>query len=165
MNSTSTGSSSSSTSTPASSSGGHSGLSGGAIAGIVIGAVAVLLLAAGLFYFAGRTKTLTDHAMGKPNAHNAGAIQGPMSQNPDIGPWSPALPTAQNDHRFSGMTAYSQYGSPHGGATGYSEAPSMGTEHKFTSPPIQQGAFPNLHHSVELPGDAPPVSEAPAGKG
>jgi len=58
----------------------HSGLSGGATAGIAVGAVAVAILAALLFFLLGRTKTLKEMlhhnnntASGQPGMRDAGA--------------------------------------------------------------------------------------------
>lgn len=60
----------STTATAASSGSHHSGLSGGAIAGIAIGAAAVALMAAALLYLCGRNKALSDYIGGGRRRNN-----------------------------------------------------------------------------------------------
>jgi hypothetical protein len=149
-------------------------LSSGAIAGIVIGGVVVLLLAAALFYFVGRSKTYRDILGGKgstvPGGHG--------SQMGDLGPWSPAGPISPGlpDQRFSTVTtAYSQVQGPtQGRFIGYNRqtgAPEFAADGRESlqpgadlvggfSPQLRAGGLaPNEHLSAELPGDAPTVAE------
>ena len=160
----------SATNSAASSSSSH--LSGGAIAGIVVGVIFVLLLAAALFYFVGRSKTYRDILGGKGSS----APGGQGSQMGDLGPWSPAGPMspALPDARFSGTTAYSQVQGPiQGRFIGYNtqtgepefaaddpEGLQHGNMLGGFSPQLGGGGFvPNKHVSVELPGDGPVVAE------
>jgi len=122
-------SNSTTTATPAAST--HHSLSGGAIAGIVIGALAVLSLAAGLFYFMGRSKTYKD--MFKSSRSNDGGMSqvgdnvGPWSPGPHGGVGAPVNPYRDNpagqqtgayqDHRISHMTYNSQMTAPSDGGT------------------------------------------------
>jgi hypothetical protein len=151
-------------------------LSGGAIAGIVIAGVAVLALAAALFYFIGRSKTYKDMFTGK---HSVTA--GNASQVGDgLGPWSPAPPVAATnstnypDHRISHMTQYSQapsdatfvgYNRQTGAPEFASEAPlsEHGTyQHRSVqgSPLVNQGPFqPNKRETFELPASTPEPSK------
>ena len=148
-------------------------LSGGAIAGIAIGAIFVLLLAAALFYFVGRSKTYRDILGGKGSS----APGGHGSQMGDLGPWSPAGPMSPRvpDTRFStGTTVYSQMQGPtQGRFLGYNRqtgAPEFtaddpdGLQHGNMlggfSPQLGGGGFvPSKHLSAELPGDGPTVAE------
>jgi len=149
-------------------------LSGGAIAGIVIGAIVVLFLAAALFYFVGRSKTYRDILGGKASSGQGGQ----SSQMGDLGPWSPAGPVSSGlpDPRFSTVTtAYSQvHGPTQGRFIGYNRqtgAPEFTTDGPEGlqpspdlvggfSPQLRGGGFvPNEHVSAELPGDAPAVAE------
>lgn len=147
----------------------HSSLSGGAIAGIVIGGLAVLAIAAALFYFMGRSKTYKD--MFKASRGSEGGAG--MSETGDrVGPWTPGphgqatVPYQDNpsistpsqgyqDHRISHMT-YNSMAAPSEGGTfvGYNrntgepefaaEAPAdtSGAQYSTHSSPAQkQGGF------------------------
>ena len=76
----------------------HSGLSGGAIAGIVVGSVAVLLLAAALFFYVGRTKSLKQALAYKSNTEAARSSLPPPPPTKDM-IYSP-------DHPFGATTPY-----------------------------------------------------------
>jgi hypothetical protein len=79
-------------STPAPS-GGSSKLSGGAIAGIVVGAVAFLAICAALFFFVGRTKSLKEVLERKDatvNKNTPGGEAGPNMTNPMSPGFAPA---------------------------------------------------------------------------
>ena len=148
----------------------HSSLSGGAIAGIVIGGLAVLALAAALFYFMGRSKTYKD--MFKSSRHGGSEGGAGMSETGDrVGPWTPgphgqpATPYYDNpsvsspsqgyqDHRASHMTYNSMAPSDVGTFVGYNrntgepefaaEAPAdtPGAQYSAHSSPAQkQGGF------------------------
>jgi hypothetical protein len=84
----------------------HHSLSGGAIAGIVIGGVVVLALAAALFYFIGRSKTYKDMWKG----HKSETAGNASAAGDNIGPWTPAPAMGSGHHpnRMSNMTQYSQ---------------------------------------------------------
>ena len=102
---------SSSTSTPAVSEVHHHGLSGGAIAGIVVGGVAFVLICALLFFFVGRTKTLKDvmkyrDSMG-PNAGQNGHGDFPAPSTPGFqGAFSPGQNRQTVD--YSALPPYGQ---------------------------------------------------------
>jgi hypothetical protein len=143
----STAPTSSPTSSPAPSHGVHIG--GGAIAGIVVGAVAFLILAAALFFFIGRTKSL------KEMMHRKDAtVSRPMSEtthwNGSQHPGSPGFPPSP----FS--PAHSQMGFDQGG-----QLPPYG-QHNATdahpsgwlSPTGQQQPMAETKYS-----DNPPVHE------
>jgi len=125
--------------------GSHHSLSGGAIAGIVIGGVVVLALAAALFYFVGSNKTYKDVL--KANRSDG---QGPgMSQAGDnVGSWTPvpagnpASSTAYADHRISNMT-YNSVAPSEGTFIGYNRntgAPEFAAEAAAEQPGPQYGA-------------------------
>ncbi|KAF2811662.1 uncharacterized protein BDZ99DRAFT_569648 [Mytilinidion resinicola] len=91
----------------------HSGLSGGAIAGIAVAAVAAILICGLLFFYMGRTKSLKDVLK-----RNSATI--PMSnapQDPNF-PGYGYMPQQQHDYRQSNLPPY---GSPYTGPP--SEAP------------------------------------------
>jgi hypothetical protein len=147
----------------------HHSLSGGAIAGIVIGGIAVLAVAAALFYFMGRSKTYKD--MFKASRGSEGGAG--MSETGDrVGPWTPGphgqatVPYQDNpsittpsrgyqDHRISHMTYNSQMTAPSDGTfVGYNrntgepefaaEAPSDAPGAQYSahsSPALKQGGF------------------------
>ncbi|KAI9657149.1 MAG: hypothetical protein M1821_003315 [Bathelium mastoideum] len=74
----------------------HSGLSGGAIAGIVVGVLAVLLLAAALFFYLGRAKSLKQalaYSTTKANNNNARSSQPPPSARDMTYSPEPAFPS------------------------------------------------------------------------
>ncbi|KAE9989856.1 hypothetical protein EG327_002158 [Venturia inaequalis] len=140
-------STSASTSTPTStSSASHpahkSTLSAGAIAGIVIGALAILAIAAALFYFMGRSKTYKDMFASSRHGNGSehpGVPQSEMGMSDRVGPWNPgptgaaaagAAPYQDNpngsvsglgsqDHRISQMTYNSVAQSNSGTFVGY----------------------------------------------
>jgi hypothetical protein len=167
----------------------HSSLSGGAIAGIVIGGLAVLALAAALFYFMGRSKTYKDMF----KSSHQGSQGGPgMSEAGDrVGPWTPGphghatTPYQDNpsistpsqgyqDHRISHMT-YNSMAPSDGTFVGYNrntgepefaaEAPAdtAGAQYSAHSSPAQkQGGFhpqPQFQPSAPIPEQR--VYEAP----
>jgi hypothetical protein len=155
---------------------GHHGLSGGAIAGIVIGAVAVLVLAAALFYFMGRSKTYKD--MFKANQSARSETAGTASQAGDgSGAWA-ALPVAGSgghQNRQSYMTQYSQTPSDATfvGYNRHTGAPEFATEAPIAehgqyqyqsahgSPQLQQSVFPqNKRETFELPASTPEAPRA-----
>ena len=81
----------------------HSGLSGGAIAGVVIGGVAVLLLAAALFYYIGRNGRLKQALTNNENRYSD-AIAGRASFSPPPPPAKDMThtnnqPSYQSDHK------------------------------------------------------------------
>jgi hypothetical protein len=151
-------------------------LSGGAIAGIVIGSIAVLALAAALFYFVGRSNSYKDII----KRSEAGGAASSTGGDNNIGPWSPAAqsPTPNLsagavpwDNRFSGQTAYSQVISrPEGAFIGYNrqtgapefaaEAP-MAEKSQKEAPAAHPATEPqsNQETTYELPGETPPVAE------
>ncbi|QDS76792.1 hypothetical protein FKW77_002284 [Venturia effusa] len=116
-------------------------LSGGAIAGIVIGGLVVLAIAACLFYFMGRSKTYKDmfKASRGGSEHPGGMSE--AGGNDRVGPWTPgphgAIPTqsyhdnnnnpslshhgsqSYQDHRISQMTYSSMAPSHTGTFVGY----------------------------------------------
>jgi len=116
--------STSSAPTPAPSGGSHK-LSGGAIAGIVIGAIAFLAICAALFYFVGRSKSLKEvlkrqDATVKPNqpdthqsmtTYGAGGLASPgFSQNQSSGFPSPTPYSSPNDgYGFNSPPQYGQH--------------------------------------------------------
>jgi hypothetical protein len=121
---------------PASASPG-SNLSGGAIAGIVIGALFVLALAVGLFYFVSRslaqkrkressTTTTTEKAHLDPNAYN--------NQHASWSPYPSPNPVTQ----FEGQYHHHPYYSP-------SQSPE---QLRVSSPP-----------AIEMPADRPVIAE------
>ncbi|KAF2397176.1 hypothetical protein EJ06DRAFT_533357 [Trichodelitschia bisporula] len=101
-------------------------LSGGAIAGIVIGAVLVLLLAGALFFFIGRSATYKSFLKkGVPDQSTGAPSQ--MGEQPGPMPWSPVPGLAPSsggqsagpyaNHRFSDMTYATQQTNPSDGGT------------------------------------------------
>jgi len=83
-----------------------SGLGTGAIVGIVIGGVALLALAGGLFYFFGRSKTLseqlrhsrTPNTGAPPNQDNTQGYGGPNSRHTSfLPPYAQVVPHYQNE--------------------------------------------------------------------
>lgn len=133
------GASSTATATPSASSTPtvHKSLGGGAIAGIVIGGLAVLAIAAALFYFMGRSKTYKD--MFKASRGGSDHPGGQSESGDRVGPWKPgphgtaAAPYQDNpslsqggsqsggyqDHRISQMTYNSMVPSNSGTFVGY----------------------------------------------
>lgn len=142
----------------------HSSLSGGAIAGIVIGGIVLLAIAAALFYFMGRSKTYKDMF----KASRGGSDQPGLSESGDrVGPWTPGphgnvtAPYQDNpslsqgsqgyqDHRVSQMTYNSVAPSNAGTFVGYNrntgepefaaEAPAdtSGAQYSAKSSPAQK---------------------------
>lgn len=124
-------------------------LSAGAIAGIVIGALSVIVLAALLFFFWGRTKSLKDEVERKESklADSSGTQQQP---HPDPAPFqqysmvqSQAMsPHAQSYHGHNASVSSAGYFSPT--HTNQQQQPHQGQEHKYTSPTMaQHPAFSN----------------------
>jgi predicted lipid-binding transport protein (Tim44 family) len=140
--SSSTSSTSAATTTPAAADSHHddggSGLSGGAIAGIVVGVVAFLAILGALFFYIGRSKTLKETL-----DRNAATAAPSNSQNPEMqqggaGMFSPA----HNEYRDSNMTAYEhppQYPYPAKGSPLPHEAGSL----RAMSPHPYPGEFPS----------------------
>lgn len=162
------------------------GLSGGAIAGIVIGGLAVIALAGALFYYVGRSKAYKDafqsrgseaagntSTTGEKSAHVAQWVQPP--------PNAPATTTSgYTDNRVSYMTQPPQAGHPSASFVGYNrntgepefaaEAPVQRQQHQSwmssntSSPGMNQGPFqstPLLHQgqAFEMQGDSPQRAE------
>jgi hypothetical protein len=100
-----------STSTASSDSGSSHGvhLSGGAIAGIVIGAVAFLALAAALFFYVGRTKSLKEMMHRKDDAA-ARPDDGVSNWNGSQHPGSPGFPPVPFSPAPSNTEFYGQQG-------------------------------------------------------
>jgi hypothetical protein len=89
------------------------GLSGGAIAGIVVGAVSFLIICAALFFFMGRTKSLKEVMK-----RNDATVKTTPRPGPDYHygpPGSPGFPpgapfSPDNSHaEFAGLPSYSQH--------------------------------------------------------
>jgi len=166
----------STTSNGQSNNGGSHRLSGGAIAGIAIGAVAILLLAAALFYFIGRSKTYKDmfKASKSETAGNASTTGENVAQwNPP--PGGAPSSTSYPDNRFSHMTYNSQATAPSDATfVGYNrntgapefanEAPGAAQYHSpHASPLPHQQSFahspPTKNNTFEMPGDIPAPQE------
>jgi hypothetical protein len=123
---------------PAPSGGSHK-LSGGAIAGIVIGAIAFLAICAALFYFVGRSKSLKEvlkrqDATVKPNqpdthqsmsTYGAGGLSSPgFSQNQSSGFPSPTPYSSPNDgYGFNSPPQYGQHYATDQHPSGWSSPP------------------------------------------
>jgi hypothetical protein len=88
-------------------------LSGGAIAGIVVGAVAFLVICAALFFFVGRTKSLKEvlkrndaTVANKTTPNTPGTEFGtPGPQSPGFSPFSPT----QNHAEYGNVPPYGQH--------------------------------------------------------
>jgi len=114
-----------------------SGLGTGAIVGIVIGGVALLALAGGLFYFFGRSKTLseqlrhsrTPNTGAPPNPDPNQGYGGPNSRHTSfLPPYAQVVPHYQNEAKPPSVQEAD------GGAfTGYGHAP-----HQAVSPEMRQ---------------------------
>lgn len=101
----------------------HSGLSGGAIAGIVVGAVAFLVLCAALFFHVGRTKSLKDVIKDRET------LKSPDGQYPryhDV-PFSPNMQYAEAGMGGVPAPAYGQHNATDGAYYGgYAEPQGQG---------------------------------------
>ncbi|KAF2672338.1 hypothetical protein BT63DRAFT_422820 [Microthyrium microscopicum] len=155
-------------------------LSAGAIAGIAVGAAVVVILAAALCYFVGRSNTYRE-VIKDQNTRSDGV---PSEIGGNAGYGSPQsasqTPHPYQDHRVSGQTAYTNMShvSPQveaGTFMGYNrntgapefatEAPSGGQEQSYKSHPghtSMQSAYGDPQHqqqTYELPGEHPQVAE------
>lgn len=103
------------TSTPAASNNSSHKLSGGAIAGIVVGSVAFLIVCAALFFFIGRSKSLKEvlhrqDAAATPDPHMSqyghGGLGSPGFPSPQLQPYpSPG----QSDYGYNSPPMYGQH--------------------------------------------------------
>ncbi|KAF2878297.1 hypothetical protein BDV95DRAFT_479492 [Massariosphaeria phaeospora] len=98
------GASGSPTAAPAASGGRHSSLGSGAIAGIVVGAVAFLVICAALFFYVGRTKSLKE-VLNRKNATVS------TTGHDNFGPKSPGYPYSpvHNQADYNNLPPYAQH--------------------------------------------------------
>lgn len=94
-----------------------SGLSAGAIAGIVIGAVGAFALVGLLFFFVGRRKKSREQKEAEA-AVAAAAAAAPPPQDPHMSMYDPGNPPMY-DQRYSTMSGMSSPGYDHYGKTGH----------------------------------------------
>jgi hypothetical protein len=126
-----------------------SGLSAGAVAGIVVGAISVVVLAALLFFFGGRTKTLKDEVERKDAsvARRTGTDTGStaMLETPLK---SPGVVSGYATTYNSGVSSY---------------FPGTHQKHNYTSssPPTQQHHIHSPPHTFTSP-TSPTISELPS---
>ncbi|TLD31829.1 putative extracellular serine-rich protein [Venturia nashicola] len=154
---------SSSTATPSSTSDAShpahkSSLGGGAIAGIVVGAIAILAIAAALFYFMGRSKTYKD--MFASSRHGGGVAsehpQSEMGRNDRVGPWIPnpsSIPPYTDNPSVSGHGSQSRGGS-------YQDHRISQMTYNSMAPSTAEGTFVGYNRNTGEPEFA---AEAPAG--
>jgi hypothetical protein len=133
---------------PSSDSNHHGGISGGAIAGIVVGAVAFLVMCAALFFYVGRAKSLKE--MVKHKDKEAAAAPPPPPPPPA------AAPTKQSDPHMSFAPSSSYRGAspePHASYNAHSS-------YRGASPDpyrSQAGTYPGSH-----PGSPGPYPGSPS---
>ena len=127
----------------------HSGLSGGAIAGIAIGAAAVAIMAGALIYLCGRNKALSDY------------IGGGKRRNPlDRGSYMPSeagyrgpVPPMSGPKYFSGTTVTEQ---PNSGLSSPYGHPSPGLpSYMPMSPPPHLSSYAPTEATMSPPIEAP----------
>jgi hypothetical protein len=151
-------------------------LSGGAIAGIAVGSAAVVILAAALCYFVGRSNTYRE-VIKENQTRASDGIPSEIGGGAGVGSPAAQTPHPYQDHRISGQTAYTgiSHISPQvdtGTFVGYNrntgapefvaEAPSGG-EPKYSGHPAFGES--QQHTTYELPGENAEVSEMPLGIG
>ncbi|KAF2016573.1 hypothetical protein BU24DRAFT_481210 [Aaosphaeria arxii CBS 175.79] len=115
-------------------------LSGGAIAGIAVGGVVFLVVAAALFFFVGRAKSLKEVLRNKEATVNrvegGGAGLPDMPGSPYNGPFSPMQQQQHQQQRFSeygGLPAYGQHHATDSHPSGWT-SPQMGHMSMAMSP-------------------------------
>lgn len=120
------------TAAPANDHHGHK-LSGGAIAGIVVGAVAFLIVSAALFFYIGRAKSLKDIL----KRNDATVKSTPGAPGAEFG--SPGYPPFSPHHSqadYSNLPRYSQHQATDGHPSGWA-SPTMHPAHMSMSPQPQ----------------------------
>jgi hypothetical protein len=138
-------------------------LSAGAIAGIVIAAISVILLAAALFFFWGRSKTLKDEVDRKESSiarRSSGGLMGMLQTNHTPGPASAYGQMSPQPHTYGQQNAYfspplppmdNKFQVPPPGHPAYS-APA---HHAFTT---QSMYSDTSHHATPTPFELSPDS-------
>lgn len=148
------------TSTPSSSSSSHGHtLSGGAIAGIVIGGLAFLAICAALFFYVGRTKSLKDVIKHRDaTLKSPGPTEGHFPHSPGFPPaqFSPNMQHAEAGVGGAPLPAYGQHNATdnnyYGGYPSPQQTQMAEVKHELASPTPGQQTFT---HELEAPIKAP----------
>jgi hypothetical protein len=140
-------------STPVSSGGSHK-LSGGVIAGIVIGAIAFLLICAALFYFVGRSKSLGEVIRRQDATVRTTTPDPHMSHYGSGGYHSPAF---QQSSGFLTPTPYST--TPGQAEYGFNSPPQYGQHHATDQYPSGWASPQHQQHDISVMTTAGGVSQ------
>ncbi|KAF2660149.1 hypothetical protein K491DRAFT_754771 [Lophiostoma macrostomum CBS 122681] len=136
------------------------GLSGGAIAGIVVGGVAFLAICAALFFFIGRTKSLKE-VMNRNDA-TVKTTPGPdNSYGPPGSPGYPGSPFSPSQAEFGALPRYSQHHATDSHPSGWA-SPQMDPSRMSQMTQMTQPHMPDVKYAHSQVAPAEMASPEPA---